>query len=600
MDKLGPYSLESELGRGGMGTVYRAVETATGLPLAVKVLAAAVFRDDHFRNRFESEIKTLLTLDHPNIVRLVGYGQEEGKLYFAMELVQGRSLFQLLRDGQRFDWREVIRIGKNVALGLRHAHERGVIHRDLKPGNLLKSDTGIIKITDFGIAKRFGQDQNTGTNVLGTLDFMSPEQARGQPVTVRSDLYSLGAVMFALLAGRPPFNAGSFEESLENLTKIPAPRVMRLVPDVPQPLDDLIHQLLAKKPEQRIPTALSLYHQLRKIEQDLRETSQADTAERPRDGTTDKTLATAQESSSTNVDQGRESRRTVVQDTSGHDDSPARRTEEAGLTSPSPSSDPGTRPGASRQQPTKISKPAVDPREAFFKRVTDDERQSELTPLTKKTKTPHLSKAVLGVLLMVVMVVGVYGAIVAYQAPSSESLLTQFEEDQHSPHKHLEKLDLFLERYPDHEKANWVRELRERAPGTRKIRQLMITRPDALTSVEQDFLKIIRKSQTDAPQAVEQLTAWLTLYQQDESLNADERECITAAKAVLPSIRKDAEQQIDTVRTRINNQLTRAADLATDDARSVYESIIKLNQPYSWAADLVEAARENLQHLPEK
>ena len=180
MEKLGPYTLESVLGRGGMGTVYRAVETDTCLPLAVKVLAPAVSMDDHFRKRFESEIRTLLKLDHPNIVRLIGYGQEVDHLYFAMELVQGRSLFQLLRDGTRFDWREVIRIGKNVALGLRHAHERGVIHRDLKPGNLLKSDTGIIKITDFGIAKRFGQDQNTGTNVclLYTSD-AADESSRG-------------------------------------------------------------------------------------------------------------------------------------------------------------------------------------------------------------------------------------------------------------------------------------------------------------------------------------------------------------------------------------------------------------------------------------
>ena len=215
MDYMGPFKLESVLGRGGMGTVYRALNSETNEILALKVLSPGYSQDSHFRNRFESEIKALLKLDHPNVVRLVSYGRYEHNLYFAMELVEGQSLFQMQRDGAKFQWREVIRIAKNVALGLRHAHDRGVIHRDLKPGNLLKAFTGIIKITDFGIAKSFGHNQDTGTNVLGTVDFMSPEQAKGQPVTFRSDLYSLGAVMYTLLGGQPPFTGNSVEESHE-------------------------------------------------------------------------------------------------------------------------------------------------------------------------------------------------------------------------------------------------------------------------------------------------------------------------------------------------------------------------------------------------
>ncbi|MCH2182939.1 MAG: serine/threonine protein kinase, partial [Mariniblastus sp.] len=242
--KLGPYKLMSVLGRGGMGTVYRSQNVETGNYLAVKVLAEHFSHDPHFRNRFESEIKALIKLDHPNIVRLISYGQEDSNLYFAMELVEGKNLFQLQRDGKRFDWREVLSISRDIAQGLRHAHDRGVIHRDLKPGNLLASQEELIKITDFGIAKNFGANSNTGTNVLGTMDFMSPEQAKGDPVTVKSDLYSLGSVMYCLLSGRPPHRGNSVEESLHNLTRPTAPRIIQSVPNVPSELDSLISRLM--------------------------------------------------------------------------------------------------------------------------------------------------------------------------------------------------------------------------------------------------------------------------------------------------------------------------------------------------------------------
>ena len=135
-----------------------------------------------------------------------------------------------------------------------------------------------VKLTDFGIAKRFGSSQNTGTNILGTMDFMSPEQARGEPVTARSDLYGLGAVLFTLLAGRPPFSGNSVEESLRNLTNVPAPSVTVSNPAVPKSIDDLIGKLMAKKPEARIPTALVLLHKISDIENELRDDASAQTS----------------------------------------------------------------------------------------------------------------------------------------------------------------------------------------------------------------------------------------------------------------------------------------------------------------------------------
>ena len=210
LEKIGPYEFKGVLGRGGMGSVFRGVHKDTGEVHAVKVLAPNYANDDHFRGRFEAEIESLLKLNHRNIVRILSFGQEDGMLFFSMELVEGNSLFQMQKGGYRFDWRAVLQIVKDVSAGLRHAHDRGIIHRDLKPGNLLMtydedSKPDFVKITDFGIAKRFGSSQNTGQNVLGTMDFMSPEQAKGELVTIRSDLYSLGSVMYALLSGKPPF-----------------------------------------------------------------------------------------------------------------------------------------------------------------------------------------------------------------------------------------------------------------------------------------------------------------------------------------------------------------------------------------------------------
>ena len=230
MKKLGPYEFEGTLGRGGMGTVFRGKHMETGEIHAVKVLSPVYSADDHFRGRFESEINALLLLDHPNIVKLISYGQEDGNLYFSMELIEGNSLFQMQKKGHCFNWREVLQVAKDVCQGLRHAHDRGIIHRDLKPGNLLMTGFNSVKITDFGIAKSYGTSQNTGDNILGTMDFMSPEQAKGEQVTFRSDLYSLGAVLFTLLSGRPPFTANSIEESLRNLTRVPAPKISKSVP----------------------------------------------------------------------------------------------------------------------------------------------------------------------------------------------------------------------------------------------------------------------------------------------------------------------------------------------------------------------------------
>ncbi len=203
---LGPYEIEKPLGKGGMGSVYAAIDSQTGQRVAIKALAPQLAMAEGFRERFEAEIESLKTLRHDGIVRLYGYGEQDGVLFYSMELVDGISLEDELKAGRRFNWREVTNIAIQLSLALKHAHDHGIIHRDIKPANILLSGEEQVKLADFGIARLFGTTSlTTAGGVLGTADYMSPEQADGRPVTARCDQYSLGGVMYALLAGRPPF-----------------------------------------------------------------------------------------------------------------------------------------------------------------------------------------------------------------------------------------------------------------------------------------------------------------------------------------------------------------------------------------------------------
>ena len=270
LEQLGPYRIGRKIGRGGMGTVYEATAIDNGEPVAIKVLSAAMALDEGFRDRFEGEIETLRTLRHPNIVRLFGHGEEHGLLFYSMELVRGTSLEEELQSGRRFDWREVTRIGVQMSRALKHAHDSGVIHRDIKPANLLITKDGEVKLSDFGISKLFGATGLTADGgVLGTAEYMAPEQAEGRTATHRSDLYSLGGVLYALVAGRPPFKAKSVPEMLQLQRFAQPDPLRRYSQDVPDELASIIAQLLEKDPEKRIPSAMILARRLEAMEHGL-------------------------------------------------------------------------------------------------------------------------------------------------------------------------------------------------------------------------------------------------------------------------------------------------------------------------------------------
>jgi len=270
IEQLGPYRIERVLGHGGMGSVYASIHKETGERTAIKVLSDALAADTRFRERFHGEVETLRKLRHENIVTLHGYGEEEGRLFFVMELVDGPSLDSELRAGRRFTWSETADIATQICSALKHAHDHGIIHRDMKPANLLMTADGTVKLTDFGIAKLFGTTGLTvAGSMIGTPDYMSPEQTEGNPVTPSSDLYSLGCVMYALMAGRPPFAGGSVTKVIDRV-RFDDPVAIRLVaPAVPEELDHIITELLRKKPEDRIATPQLLANRLQAMQHAL-------------------------------------------------------------------------------------------------------------------------------------------------------------------------------------------------------------------------------------------------------------------------------------------------------------------------------------------
>jgi serine/threonine-protein kinase len=268
--QLGPYSITRLLGRGGMGAVYEAVDGGTGRRVAVKTLAAHLGDDPGLRKRFLGEIETLKSLRHPCIVELLAFGEDDGHPYFAMELVGGRSLDQMLRSGRTFTWQETIDVALAITRALKSAHDHGVVHRDLKPANLLFPDEpagdAIVKLADFGIARLFGSSGQTMAGmIVGTAEYMAPEQAAGGPVDHRVDLYALGLVMFAMLTGKPPFHGGQVADVIRRQRSEAAPRVSSRASDVPPNLDELIDRLLAKEPAKRPASPLAVGRQLAAI-----------------------------------------------------------------------------------------------------------------------------------------------------------------------------------------------------------------------------------------------------------------------------------------------------------------------------------------------
>ncbi|MFK8114510.1 MAG: serine/threonine protein kinase [Rubripirellula sp.] len=251
--RLSEYEIGEVLGAGTVGTIYAAVHLETGQQFAIKKLHPSVNQDKLIRARFRREMVVLERLHHPHIIRYFGGGEDNGQLFFVMELIDGGTVKELLESRRRLHWVAVLEVARQLCSAIQFAHNHGVIHRDLKPSNLFVTHDGEIRLGDFGIARDLeNADIGEKGTTVGTQAYMSPEQIRGdQRLSGKADLYSLGCCLFEMCVGRPPYLAIDRVQMFEQHLHADRPRVRDFVEDVPAEFDDLIFHLLAKGMDDR-------------------------------------------------------------------------------------------------------------------------------------------------------------------------------------------------------------------------------------------------------------------------------------------------------------------------------------------------------------
>ncbi|MCR9119306.1 MAG: protein kinase [bacterium] len=639
-ERLGPYKIDKLLGRGGMGSVYAGIHETSGEPAAVKVLAAQYADEPHFRGRFAIEVETLKKLDHPNIVSMFGFGEEGDQLFYAMELVNGENLFEAVRGGREFSVAEVVRIGEQICLALRHAHDRGIVHRDLKPANLMLDEQNNIKLTDFGIAKLFGSTQMTAAGgVLGTADYMAPEQAEGKAATVRSDLYSLGSVLFALLARRAPFAAKSLPEVLHKLRYEEAPPIQKFAPDTPTRLGKLISRLLEKDPQRRIGTAVAVSKRLQETAQELRDAEPPPSSTSPpasnltRHSTReddDFTLSEQSGSPSTDTPKTEWSRPTAPDPPQpkipGREKSkPADATTAIPLTQVSQTNlqdnpgdhlktavSSGSAPTShQRAQATGAKRSAAGHRTSSPQAAKEpaavytpiEEARREEKPASEPVGQATMGFIGLGLLGIIVVAATIYFVI----PPSASTLYAKIETAAEATDARellgvqLE-MDQFLRRFPNDERAKEVQGYLDEAKAIRSRRRFEADARKAKRSHTSDpaesfYLAAIELSEEDPQGAVDQLQALIDLFAGQPDPTQKTKNLLEVAEKEIArlEIRIKANQQRD--REFIESRFADAKAIEPTDpvgARKIWRGIVSLYEENAAVRDLVAEAKREL------
>lgn len=606
IQKLGPYRLDRVLGRGGMGSVYAGVNEETGERAAIKVLAAHLVDDANFVERFKIEVETLKKLLHPNIVQLYAYGEEDGNLFYVMELVEGRSLQDELQAGRRFTWREVARMGIDIAKALKHSHDRGIIHRDLKPANLLMDEQEHVKLTDFGIAKLYGGTQITADGgVIGTADYMAPEQAEGKQPTTRCDLYSLGSVLYALLVGRPPFAGKSLHEVIQNLRfEKPIP-LCRINPEIPEEFESIIMQLLEKDPQKRIPTAVVLAKRLKAMEHALSMETQVGSEIALDDEEFDE-LRLAPDPRMTSAGPPQTSFTTA-----GRPTMPMPSPQKTAV-APNPAGQDTMLSGAGNPALGSGANAAAEPvMEALRKTHFTTVSSEELLRQGRRGDEEPAAQSWIWIsglfVLASILVVGVVWY--ATRSPSADQLYARvkaaFESERPETLLDLEpNVERFLELFPEDARAEEVKRFQEELELSRlqkrfELRARRVGGKDDLTPIERAYMEAVRLSAHDPDAARAKFQALVDVYGGEKQIGDNpvqqrvNQQCLDLARKQMTRLQNTDDKTNAVQRKLIEQQLARAEVLQKSDpaaAAKVYRGIIELYSNKPWAADLVKQA----------
>jgi serine/threonine protein kinase len=600
LERLGPYLIQRPLGSGGMGTVFLGVDETTGERAAVKVLSPALGGDVNFRERFGTEIETLKKLKHPHIVQLLGFGEQDGQLFYAMEMVEGRTLQQELHSGRRFEWREVARIGVQICQALKHAHDRGVIHRDLKPANLLHTADEQVKLADFGIAKLYGMSQLTvAGGVIGTADYMAPEQGEGKGVTARSDLYSLGSVLYALLAGRPPFASRTAAEVIHRLRYEEALPVRRLAPDTPEEFELIIAQLLEKDPAKRVATALAVANRLKAMEYGLSLETRVDPHSDHFSLAGDEEYKLADEADDQRTVIARGETRFVSpaeRDLMNEPDSIERhRSPTVALSDLMPPGTPDPETGIAAEPERTSSTHFTSFDEAARQRATSLGGSDESTPLWLKV-APLLAAGAL-----------IVSGIWYFSRPLSDDVLygrimdVAKEGESGDLAKVENAIDEFLIRFPSDERAKEIRALHEELESYR-LQRLYERRArlrggsDSLGPLERAYVEATQLAVTNPRAAVAKLEALVAVFSVGQPTVSDQR-CLKLAREQLDQLQAHNEVVASADLNEIQRRLDDADELSENDpgrASAIRRGIIELYADKPWAEPAVSRARAPL------
>ncbi len=258
------YEIIRTIGEGGMANVFLAHDTILDRDVAVKVLRGDLADDEKFVRRFQREAISASSLSHPNIVEMYDVGEDDGNYYIVMEYVNGKTLKNLIKRRGALTISEVMDIMLQLTSGIAHAHDSYIIHRDIKPQNVMILDDGMVKITDFGIAMALNSHELTQTNsVMGSVHYLPPEQANGSGSTIKSDIYSLGILMFELLTGKIPFKGENAVEIAIKQMKEQIPSICRINPEIPQSIENIVLKACAKNPKNRYESARAMYDDIK-------------------------------------------------------------------------------------------------------------------------------------------------------------------------------------------------------------------------------------------------------------------------------------------------------------------------------------------------
>jgi serine/threonine-protein kinase len=629
---LGPYVIEKPLGKGGMGSVYAATDPQTGQRVAIKALTPHLAAAEGFRERFEAEIESLKTLRHEGIVRLYGYGEEDGVLFYSMELVDGISLEDELKAGRRFNWREVTNIAIQLSLALKHAHDHGIVHRDIKPANILLYKEDHVKLADFGIARLFGTTSlTTAGGVLGTADYMSPEQADGRPVTARCDQYSLGGVMYALLAGRPPFRAKNLPQMLQMQRFANPEPVRRYAPDTPEQLEQVIMQLLAKDPAARFPNTQVLARHLQAMVNALSRPAADDFALAVDQPPVAKQLASLHESLSAEVTQAEvvPPRNPPVGSAtiSPNRTMNLQASQNAATLAADELHEKQSQIGAVVAPKSETPLVAPLPPEPAARFTTVEEE--ELRQRTQNQRSWVTVAAQLGGLVAVLA--GLAGvALYLSQPPSADKLFAAIDarvegDDDASLGKVEREVDEFLERFPNDPRAEQLRSYQERIELDKLERRLQrLTRGGAINTsllpAEQLYLAAVSRAPTSPDESLSMLQSLVDLYGPAASTETTKNgangndtktddaasrtsDVIQLAMRRLKSMQPDVERQHKQQIAALEERLAAAEQLMTSnpqEAAAMYRAIVKLHAEDAWAKAIVDSARGQLAKLDQK